>query len=647
MAERRARWRGAIRWLLTLAIVGYAFLDWGGEETTAPIAAVEEPGADAPLQIVSLSEADVSPGDAIAIVVTGADPSQPIEAHVGGKPAQVVAHDGDHLVVRIPAETAPGRAGLRLLQGARRSKSWDLQVRVPKHKKLVGHLLGGLALFVYGLSLVAGGLRGLAGNRLRALLGRMTRSPPYAVGVGVVVGAFTQLTTSAAALSVGLLDAGLLTVGPAVAIFVGAQLGASVMGALLPVGLAHQSLAVVAIGVVWMRLGNTRRGQAIARLVLGLGLMLYGLHLLQSSIEPLVGNPKILPYIDYLRQDDVVAHLECAAIGALLAFVLQGPGPVYMLVLGVVRVSGALPISSGLAILAGTNFGAALGMALVALQSGEKPAVLARPHVAFGVVSTVFALATLPVWPATGAPSRLALAFAGTELAAVALWLGVLPALTRQVVRRRAALQTGPVPTADAAPFVANRELAAAFTRQKLAFDGALEMACSGERTRAAACEEVLADARQRLEQQFAALSGGTGDAATHATQAVSAVVQLQRMVEQVVALSDLGVERGLRLQPDEQVRLRAMHALADESFLAVIAAVEGTSALDLEAATAREIRMNQLESESRSAVRAVRTKDSAAIRLGLGELIDAYEHVGNHLLRVAKALSYEQDDLV
>jgi len=647
MAERRARWRGGIRWLLTIAIVAYAFIDWGGDEPAAPVAAVEEPGADAPLRIVSLSEADVSPGDAIAVVVDGADAAHPLDARVAGKAAHVVVRHGDHLVVRIPAETAPGRAGLRVVQGPRRSKSWDLQVREPKHKKLIAHLLGGLALFVYGLSLLAGGLRGLAGNRLRALLGRLTRSPPHAVGVGVAVGAFTQLTTSAAALSVGLLDAGLLTVAPAVAIFVGAQLGAAVTGALLPVGLAHQSLALIAIGVVWTRLGSTRRAQAIARLVLGLGLMLYGLHLLQTSIEPLVSSPKLLPYLDYLRQDDLVVHLECAAIGAVLAFVLQGPGPVYVLVLGVVRVSGALPLASGLAILAGTNLGAALGMAIVAWQSGEKPGVLARPHLAFGVAATAFALATLPLWPPASSSLRLAVAFVGTELAVVAVWLGVLPALTRHTARRRIRLRTGPVASPDTAALIAQQELAAAFARQKVAFDGALDIVCTGERTPAAASEEALAEARQRLEQQFTALSGSPGEVANRARQVVSAVVQLQRAIEQLVALSELGVERGLRLQPDEQERLRAMHALASASFDAAATAVEGDGLLDLEAATAREIRMNQLESESRSAIKAVKTKDSAAIRLGLGELIDAYEHVGNHLLRVAKAISYERDDLV
>lgn len=646
MAERPARWRGAIRWLLTLAIVAYAFLDWGGDDPAPPIAMVDEPGADAPLQMRSLSATDVSPGDAIAVVVDGADPVQPLDARLAGKAAEVVVRDADHVVVRIPADTPPGRAGLRLLQGARRSKAWDLQVREPRHKKLIGHLLGGLALFVYGLSLVAGGLRGLAGNRLRALLGRLTRSPPLAVGVGVIVGAFTQLTTSAAALSVGLLDAGLLAVGPAVAIFAGAQLGASVMGALLPVGLAHQSLGVIALGVLWTRVGASRRAQAIARLVLGVGLMLYGLHLLQASIEPLVGSPKILPYLDFLRQDDLVAHLECASIGAVLAFVLQGPGPVYVLVLGLVRVTGALPLASALAILAGTNVGAALGMALVAWQSGEKAAVLSRPHVAFGVAATVFALGTLPLWPTTSTSSRLALAFVVTQLGAGALWLGVLPALTRQATRRRMRLRTSPIATPDTAQLVAHQELTAAFTSQQLALDGALEISCTGERTRAPIVEEALADARHRLEQQFAVLAASPGEAARQAVQVVSAVVQLQRMVEQVVALAELGVERGLRLQADEQERLRAMHALASESFAAALGAIE-TGSVDLEAATAREIRMNRLESESRAAVKAVNTKDSAAIRLGLGELIDAYEHVGNHLLRVTKALSYDTDDLV
>ena len=88
-----------------------------------------------------------------------------------------------------------------------------------------------------------------------------------------------------------------------------------------------ESLLVITIGVVWTRLATGRRGAAIANLLLGAGLMLYGLHLLQTSIQPLVSDPKILPYIGYLprrgapRAGDLRARRRAARARA------AGPGP--------------------------------------------------------------------------------------------------------------------------------------------------------------------------------------------------------------------------------------------------------------------------------------------------------------------------------
>lgn len=658
MARRGPRGKTILRWALTVAIAMIAFSEWADSPAPEPAQPSDDPSERSELRITAISDADVNPGDAIVVKLEGADASQPITAKIAKQPAEVLVRQRDSIVVRIPSDAPLGKAGMRIVQGDRRSKSWDLHIRPPNYRKLIGRLLGGLALFVYGLGLLAAGLRGLTGQRVRALLGRLTRSPPKAVGVGVLVGAVTQLTSSAAALTVSLVEARLLALAPAVAILVGAQLGAAITGALLPIAFTRESLLVIAIGVLWSRLATGKRELAIASLVLGTGLMLYGVHLLQTSVEPLVSDPKLLPYLDQLRGDGIVATLVCTGTGALLALVLQGPGPVYVLVVGLVHVTGALPLANALAILAGTNLGAALGMALVAWQSGRMARPLAGPHLLFGLAATLLVAATMPLWAklassmasAANLPVRLAFGFAAAQLAATLVWLTVLPSLGARVKRRP--LGTIPPPTPqkpDALAATAERELAHGLVRLALATEIALETSCTGERTRSAESEQALRDARRAIERQYALIgaSGAQGKLEGIAATVVASL-QLQRVVEQLAHLAELGVERGLRLTGDEQARLRAMYALARESFDALIGALEHGAPLDLEAAGAREIRMNQLEAEGRTtAMAAPRTNESASIRLGISELIDGYEHVGNHLFRVAKTLAADGDDLV
>jgi len=668
MAERpRGRWRLVVGWLMTIALVAYAASDWKAGRTPRAPAPTTEAVAPSRLRIVSISSAEVSPGDAIVVQYVGADPGIPLAVHVGGAPAEVLAHRDRAVVVRIPHDAGPGKAGLRLLQGDRRSKSRDLQVRI-RNRQSVIRLTGGLALFVFGLGLLGQALRGLAGHRLRRLLGQVTRSPLPSVGLGVGVGAITQLTTSAAAFTVGLVEARLMTIAAAIPVMVGAVLGASITGALLPVALTQQSLLVIAVGVLWSRLAVSRRGAAFARLVLSAGLMLYGLRLLQTGIEPLVGDPTILPYVSYFRASGPIAELTCAATGALLALVLLGPASVYGLVVGLAQTTGVLPLSNALAMLAGANLGASVGMALIAWQAGHHARPLVRPQLAFGGFATAMALLTIPVWQGLagllplGDPNtltygqtvilphvsrHLAAAFAMSELAVVAMWMGALPVVTHLAGRRARVAPPPPAPP-EVIVLSAERELAEVFDRQRAALEGAFEMSRTGERGPGPAVEAALADGRRAIERQYVAV--GAAEATPRVERVkwtVVATLQLQRALEHLLNVTELGVERGLRLTPDELTHLREMHDLAQGSFAAAIESIDDGGAPDLEAAGEREIRMNVLEAEARvTSVAAPRRGESTSVRLGLAELIDAYEHVGNHLYRVCKAMRDDADDL-
>ena len=665
MAEARRPWRAVFGWLVSLAIVSFAISDWGADDDAKQHATTDDEETVDELRILSISDGEVNPGDAVVIKFAGGDPKQPVEARVAKQLSEIVSRAPDSVVVRIPADTPTGRAALRINQGAKRSKAWHLHVRATNYRKLVAKLIGGLALFVLGLSQLATGIRGLAGSRLRTLLGRLTVSPPRAIGVGALVGAGTQLTSSAAAFTVSLVEAKLLAVAPAVAVLVGAQLGASLSGALLPVPFAREGLLLVALGVLWMRIASSPRRRAVANAVLGAGLMLYGLHLLQTSVEPLVSDPKILPYLGYLSSPGVMTTLTCAAVGAVLAFVLQGVGPVYVLVVGVAQTT-TLPLANALAILAGTSLGAALGMAVVAWQAGTTTRPLARTQLLFGAAAALFVLVTIPVWTSfahvlvggdelayghnvlrTRAAGQVALGFALAQVAAVGFWIMVLPALARratQVRSRRVEVR------ADITPRMLDRELSEVLERLQGALAIGLETSRTGERTRSGESEKVLVEARQTLEARYKAIAADqdTNTLTERSARSVVAVMQLRRAVEQAVHAAELCVERGVKLGDDAKQRLVAMHAIVDESFDAMLAALTAGAAPDLEDAGAREIRLNALESEGRTASIQRRRVQSttSSLHIGIAELVDSYENVGNHLFRVAKALAEDADGL-
>ena len=659
--RRRARLRTGLGWVLTLAIAAYTVIDWGDRDDDRIEASAGDGDGDAKLRIIMISDAEVSPGDAVVVRFDNADDDLPIGARLAGDAAAIVDRRAHSLVVRIPDDMPTGRAPLRLVQGSRKSKTWDLLVRPPRHGKLLARVIGGLALFFYGFGVLAAGFRGLAGRRLRSQLGRLTEAPSRAVGVGVAVGAATQLTTTSTAVTVGLIEARLLALGPAIAILVGAQLGAALIGALLPLGFARESLEIVAIGVVWSFVANTRRGRAIGSAILGVGLVLYGLRLLQSGIDPLLADPKLLPYIGYLQSSGAGPLALAVVVGIVGGLVLQGPGPVYGLALGLAQVSGALSLANLLAILAGTNLGAAIGMAIIASSSGGTRA-LVRPQLAFGAMATALGLALIPVLVpladalVPGDPahldyrhdvmlpqlsSHLAVGFAIMQLAVTGAWaLAVLPRLVSATAATRRTPRAAPEPTQP--------ELSATFARHRATLDACLAATTSGERGHGE-LEGGLAEARQAVEDQFAALA--TAESAPiidRLRRVVLGTLQLQRSIEHLVHVTELGVERGLSLTTDEQTRVVRLHDLAAASLAALAAAADGAS-LDIEAARGREIEMNLIEDESRTQPLAPgatrRRNESTSIRLGLAELIDAYEHVGNHLFRVAKALAEEDDD--
>jgi hypothetical protein len=629
-------------WVFTVGLAGFALLVPDRSTDVVPPAA-DAAGAAERLKIVALSHAELHPGDALVVRVSGLDPDRPVAATVDKQDARVVRGRDDVVIVLVPGDADAGKAALRITQGVRKAKPRDLIIQAVHPGSAARGLIGGLALALFGLLTLAGGLSRGAGRDDRALVATATRGPVRGVGLGVALGAVTQLTTSAAGIAVGLVEARLVGIAAAVTLLIGAQVGSLVVGTFLPSAIGAEGLTIVAIGVAWLLLAPHSRIDAIGRALIGIGLLVHGVHTAQVALAPMLGDAQLLARLVELQGEGVGSVLGCFGLGAVGGLLGQGPGPVMALSVGIARETGGIETIGLVALLAGASLGGAIGAAIVVLpiRDGRR---LAAATLALWTAGALLLLATVPVWSAAAAaisshwPDLDEGFILGLVMGAAYALVGALLTAVAAVVRRTlegASQVTPPVAHDDAI----REQLVLVLRDQKRAMQAIASLVASGEREHGVAAEQALARARRTVERAHAlARAGGVSGPILGAA---IATLQAQRAAEELRWLAEQGVEGNVVLAGDDAAAVLAHQALVVEGLDGLVDAIASGVPPDLEAAQVREIRLNAEEARRRK--QTASSRGSGVHRLfqpSAIELFDAYENLGNKLYRIYEALA-------
>ncbi|MEA2697336.1 MAG: phosphate:Na+ symporter, partial [Myxococcales bacterium] len=668
----RARW--SMLWAATLLLgAGYFLLPGATDHLLpdGPGTAADSAGEPRRLEITQTAPREGTLGGSLVVTFIGAVDESAVRLFSGKDEITVVSRRPGRLVVHLPTEVPSGYLKLRVAAGDERSKAYHLRVSPRDWRRPFGNLLGGLALLVFGIGIFARGARESIGLGGAQTLTALAARPPVALGLGVAVGAAVQSTTAAAGLLAGLVGSNLLAVVPAASVFLGAQVGAAAMPLLVTIDL-HAGLVVVAIGVMWTLLGPDRRSAALGRVLLGIGLVAFGMQALRWGVGPFFAEPALLPFVERLRADSAVGVAACAALGALLVVAFQGPGPALALVLSLGLVTDHVDARVALAVLAGSGLGAGIG-GLLATQAAPRSRQLARLHLLLGVASTAIAAASIGPWSHLGlalsgagaagaaamtaarlSPRALGLAFAASQLAGALLLLPLVPLGARLMLRRlspgdrtRAASNTPPASAID--PSAAVRAgLIRMLRAQQTSLEPLSQLAITGLRAAGGMAEHALSNGRAAVESVIAGplrMLPAT-PAGVRFGRAAFACLQLERALEAVLLQAERLTDRRVTAQggaavppllsTDEQT-IREIQALFADGLQALAACLDQRASIDLEEARGREIAMNRCDASARNALLSTDEEPSLiASHLGLIELVDAYEIAGNQAYRLA-----------
>lgn len=259
-------------------------------------------------------------------------------------------------------------------------------------------LLGGLALFLFGLEQMAEALKAVAGERMRAILAKLTASRLMGVLTGAFITAVIQSSSVTTVLVVGFITAGLMSLSQSIGVIMGANIGSTVTAQLIAFKVTKYALLMIAAGFAMQFTAKRQRRRQQGAGLMGLGLVFFGMGVMSSAMEPLRSYQ---PFLDWM------IRLENPAVGILVGTLFTALIQSSAATAGVVIVmagQGLVSLPAGIAVAFGANIGTCVTALLASIGKPREAVRAAVAHVLFNVagvllwVGFIDQLAAFVIW---------------------------------------------------------------------------------------------------------------------------------------------------------------------------------------------------------------------------------------------------------
>ena len=244
-------------------------------------------------------------------------------------------------------------------------------------------LLGGLALFLYGMQMMSAGLEAAAGDRMKSILERLTANRFLGVLVGAVITAVIQSSSATTVMVVGFVNSGMMTLRQAVWIIMGANIGTTITGQLiaLDVGVLAPLFAFVGVAmVVFVKKPQVRHYGSI---LAGLGVLFIGMDMMSTAMEPLRDWPAFVELVSTFS-NPLVGILVGAGFTALIQSSSASVG-----ILQALALSGVIGLDSAVFVLFGQNIGTCITAVLASIGTSRNAKRATIIHLLFTIIGTV------------------------------------------------------------------------------------------------------------------------------------------------------------------------------------------------------------------------------------------------------------------
>ena len=257
-------------------------------------------------------------------------------------------------------------------------------------------MLGGLALFLYGMQVMGDGLAKISGGKLEKILENLTSSKLRAVLLGLGVTAVIQSSSATTVMVVGFVNSGIMKLTQAVGIIMGANIGTTVTAWILSLAgiesnnffmslLKPSSFAPILalIGIVLLMFTKNSRKKDIGAILVGFAVLMFGMDTMSAAVKPLADVPEFTNLL--LAFSNPIAGVLA---GTVLTAIIQSSSA-SVGILQALCVTGAVPYSAAFPIIMGQNIGTCVTALLSAIGANKNAKRAAMIHLYFNIIGTV------------------------------------------------------------------------------------------------------------------------------------------------------------------------------------------------------------------------------------------------------------------
>lgn len=261
-------------------------------------------------------------------------------------------------------------------------------------------LLGGLAIFIYGMNMMSESLQKVAGERMKYILGILTRNPILGVLAGAITTAVLQSSSATTVMVIGFVSAGLMSLPQAISVIMGANIGTTMTAQIIAFNISDYIWPIIFIGFVILFFGKNEKIKNVGSTVFAFGLLFEGINIMGEVMKPLAGSPIFIDLIAKVSDVPVLGVLlgtgmtllvqsSSATIAVLQNFASQPAADGVTSVLGL---AGAIPI------LLGDNIGTTITALLASVGQSKDAKRTAVAHSVFNITGSFIFIWFIPLF---------------------------------------------------------------------------------------------------------------------------------------------------------------------------------------------------------------------------------------------------------
>ncbi|WP_439615106.1 Na/Pi cotransporter family protein [Shinella sp.] len=252
-------------------------------------------------------------------------------------------------------------------------------------KDVLVPVIGGLGIFMLGLEFMANGIQALSVNKMREFLAKAAGTPVKGVLAGTFITGVIQSSTAMTVMVVGLVNAGVVGLRPAISVIMGANIGTTLGNGLIALPLGPLGLILGGIFALIYCFAKNEKVRNIALACMGFALIFYGLNLMTGGLRPLRNLPEVMELLQTLKADSYFNLIKCVLIAAGVTAMIHSSSATIGIVMGL-GAAGILDWTTAVAFSLGADLGTTITSWMASLNLSKNAKRAAYAHISFNII---------------------------------------------------------------------------------------------------------------------------------------------------------------------------------------------------------------------------------------------------------------------